>query len=400
MTKKNRKAKTDNNSAENESAEQKLDVTESTSMDAKLEAGLSNLDQDTVADEVDSASDAETPVTKTSDDAANEVSVDDLLDDVRRSLIEDAAEEDKKKSSWWNKKGKGKSKDQVVDVAAPVENVAPVAASEPTKDDTEYLEQIDELIDLLEPEDEESKGVAVAETVIAPVPEPVKPEVAVDMDELKKRVFSPSEAGKEQEITEVRSIALEGGEDVFVEVEAKKPDAAEERRQAFENLLKPYQRYINYVIAFLGVVAAVLVLVLMYSFYLRNKPAEPVKAVSNLPFPTSMMLPGGLNFRLGKGALQDGTWNPRGPEWLEGTEICRWVAIPWSRQLEAVVRTLTQKDTIELGMSNNDKLTYNVYSIKEMTLAEMQKLDSNSPCMLLVLAKQDSDKRWVVTALP
>ncbi len=103
---------------------------------------------------------------------------------------------------------------------------------------------------------------------------------------------------------------------------------------------------------------------------------------------------------LGKGAIKDGEWNPQGPEWLEGTEICRWVAIPWSRQLEAVVRTLTQKDSLELVMSNNDKLTYSVYSIKEMTLAEMQKLDSNSPCLLLVLAKQDSDTRWVVTALP
>ena len=38
--------------------------------------------------------------------------------------------------------------------------------------------------------------------------------------------------------------------------------------------------------------------------------------------------------------------------------------------------------------------------LDEMTLAEMQKLDSNSPCLLLVLAKQDSDTRWVVTALP
>src|SRR5258706_9042421 len=293
MTKKNRKAKTDNNSAENESAEQKLDVTESTSMDAKPEAGLSNLDQDTVADEGDSASDAETPVTKTSDNSADEVSVDDLLDDVRRSLIEDAAQDDEKKSSWWNKKGKGKQKDQVVDVAAPVENVAPVAASEPAKDDTEYLEQIDELIDRLEPEDEESKGVAVAETVIAPVPEPVKPEVAVDMDELKKRVFSPSEAGKKQEITEVRSIALEGGEDVFVEVEAKKPDAAEERRQAFENLLKPYQRYINYVIAFLGVVAAVVFFVFFFRFFFWEKTPEASKKISHFLFFTFLMFPGG-----------------------------------------------------------------------------------------------------------
>ena len=68
--------------------------------------------------------------------------------------------------------------------------------------------------------------------------------------------------------------------------------------------------------------------------------------------------------------------------------------------MEAVVRTLNQKDTIQLTMSNNDKLTYNVYAIQQLTLAEMQQLDANSPCLLLVLAKQDSEKRWVVTANP
>jgi hypothetical protein len=98
--------------------------------------------------------------------------------------------------------------------------------------------------------------------------------------------------------------------------------------------------------------------------------------------------------------LQNGKWNPRGPEWLEGTEVCRWVAIPWSRQLEAVIRTLTQEDKIELGMSNSDRVVYDVYSITQMSIEEMQELDSNSPCLLLVLAQADSDKRWVVTAIP
>jgi hypothetical protein len=30
----------------------------------------------------------------------------------------------------------------------------------------------------------------------------------------------------------------------------------------------------------------------------------------------------------------------------------------------------------------------------------MQEFDSDSPCLLLVLAEADSDKRWVVTAIP
>jgi hypothetical protein len=113
-----------------------------------------------------------------------------------------------------------------------------------------------------------------------------------------------------------------------------------------------------------------------------------------------MNLPGGLAFNLGKGSLKNGRWDPRGPEWLEGTEICRWVAIPYSRQLEAVVRTLTREDQIELLMSNNDRLVYDVYSIDQMTIEDMMEASSNSACLLLVLAESDTDERWVVTALP
>jgi hypothetical protein len=169
--------------------------------------------------------------------------------------------------------------------------------------------------------------------------------------------------------------------------------------QAFENALKPYGQYVNFMIAFLGIMLAVIAGAVMYRFYVNSRPPEPV-VESNLPFPTSMVLPGGLNFNLRKGEIKNGEWNPTGPEWLTGTEVSRWVAIPWSAQMEAVVRTLTQEDTIELGMSNTDRLTYHVYSIQELTFEEMQALDQNSPSLLLVLAKQDSDKRWVVTAKP
>ena len=68
--------------------------------------------------------------------------------------------------------------------------------------------------------------------------------------------------------------------------------------------------------------------------------------------------------------------------------------------MEAVVRTLTPDDSIELVMSNNDRLTYDVFSIQELTLEQMQALDQNSPCLLLVLAEQDAEQRWVVTAKP
>jgi hypothetical protein len=139
---------------------------------------------------------------------------------------------------------------------------------------------------------------------------------------------------------------------------------------------------------------------LLYTIYQQMAPPPTPVAVSNLPYPTSVSLPGGWSFDLGRGRLQEGRWNPQGAEWLEGTEVCRWVALPWSRQLEAVIRTLNPNDPIELTMSNNDRFVYSVYTIEQLTQDEMLDLDSNSPCLLLVLAEADSDSRWVLTALP
>jgi hypothetical protein len=132
----------------------------------------------------------------------------------------------------------------------------------------------------------------------------------------------------------------------------------------------------------------------------RNNIAVPVEQADTLPYPVGISLPGGLNFNLNRGELDNGQWNPTGPEWLEGTEICRWVAIPWSLQMEAVIRTLNPDDPIEVTMSNNDRLTYHVYSVQEVSVDKLQELDTGTPCLQLVLAKADSDTRWVLTALP
>ena len=378
MTKKNRKTK-NNQPAENKSAEVNDSLTESAAVEGE-------------ASQPNSESSPET-------NASDEISMDDLLDDVRRSLIEDEAQGADKKSGWLNRIKKGFQKDEVGEELSveiePVQEI-PEPVIEGSKE-AEYLNQIDDLIEMLEPDVETPQVESTVITEAIPTPEPETP---VDVEELKKRVFSPRAGGEEQEISEVRAVALEGGEEIFVEVEAKKEDAAQDRMKAFENSLRPYRQSIYFAIAILGVLMAVFAIGIMYTFYQRSLPPEPTPVVSNLPFPVAMSLPGGLNFNLGKGAITDGQWNPRGPEWLQGTEICRWVAIPWSKQLEAVVRTLTPDDSIELVMSNNDRLAYAVSSIDELTLEQMQALDQNSPCLLLVLAEQDAEARWVVTAKP
>jgi hypothetical protein len=386
MTKKKRKRQAEQ-PPKNDTAEQPSDLAENASVEGGADVSASeseSLDEDAPQ----------------STDSGDEVSVDDLLDDVRRSLIEDEAQGEEKKPGWLSRIAKGFQKDRSVDEspmeAEPMMAVPDVPVEQPNKN--QYVDEIDELIEMLEPEIEEAEPAPPSTAEVAPLP-PM--EVRADIDELKKQVFSPPEDVEEQDIRdEVRAAALEDGEDVFVEVEAKRASSAEGSIKAFENSLRPYRQSIYFAIAIVGVVVAVLAAGIMYTAYQREQPPATPPNVSNQPNPVAMTLPGGLNFNLGRGSLEDGRWNPVGPEWLTGTEICRWIAIPWSRQLEAVVRTLNQEDTIELAMSNSDRLEYSVYSIQQLTLEEMQALDQNTPCLLLVLAEQDAEERWVVIAKP
>lgn len=333
--------------------------------------------------------------------------MDDLLADVRHSLIvDDEAGKSEKKSRWWNRLVKGTSTSEVPDVAIPdgtendvhVEPVAPVVELE-DKGSDESAEEIDELIKLLEADVAEDQEQTADVQVLPPAP--VEPEARPDIDELKKLAFSPRPDDKgSEELSDVRQVALGGEEDVFVEVESRAADPVEERIKAVENALRPYRTYLYYALAFIGVIMAIMASVVVFNGVKGLLPTPVATEVVNLPFPTVVTLPGGLNFNLAKGALKNGSWDPRGPEWLEGTEICRWVAIPWSRQLEAAVRTMNREDVIELHMSNNDKLTYKVESIQELTPAQLQEMDSSSPCLAIILAKQDSEKRWVAVGRP
>jgi hypothetical protein len=342
-----------------------------------------------------------------SEHAAEEMSPDDILADVRHTLIEDETHEKEGQSQkWWRRIGRGSRKNAVESEPskAPEEVELPASPSlsideqykEAAGSLVEYQNELDELIDLLHTDD------AVTEKP-APIVEdvPPEPENVIDFDELKKQAFQhrPSEADAES-LSEVRAIALEDGEEVFIEVDSRPHDPFEERMKAVENAFKPYRRQINFAFAFLGLAMAVIAAGLLFNAYRGPAVEQDAAAIPNVPFPASVSLPGGWTFSLGRGTLDDGNWNPDGAEWLMGTEVCRWVALPWSRQLEAVVRTLNQDDQIQLGMSNSDKLIYKVYSIEQLSPQEMQKLDSNSPCLLIVLAEPGAEKRWVLTSLP
>ena len=338
--------------------------------------------------------------------ATENASSEDMLDDVRRSLIEeDETERNKKESKWWRRIGR-KEKSAEPEGSLPIAEIdLPPTSSQtdlaedqrPVIEPEEYVTEIDDLIDMLETEYEQTPAETFS--LAAATEHPPEPEPEIDFEQLKEQSFRSRRSDELESESDVRSITLEGGEEVFVEVEAPTADPFDDRLKSLENALKPYRTYIYLTFAFLGVVMAVMAFFLLYNAYQKSRP-QPVKEVSNLPYPVAVSLPGGWSFNLDRGTLQNGEWEPSGAEWLEGTEVCRWVSLPCSRQLEAVLRTLNQQDRIELVMSNNDKLNYGVYSVYEMTPQEIHNLDANSPCLLLILTEADSEKRWVLTAHP
>lgn len=338
------------------------------------------------------------PGTGNSPEAA---SSDELLDDVRRSLIIEEVDQSQKESKWWRRfrrKDGGVEPDKPPDEIdlpvpiAPIELEEEPAAKEESR---ESGDEIDNLIDLLVAE---SRAETVEPVVATEVEPPLTPEPTLDIEKLKEQAFSPRVSGTET-ISEVRTIALEGGEEVFVEVQAPTADPLDERFSAFENALKPYQQYISIALAVFAVGVIVIVGLMMLNIYQRTA-LQAGEEAATVPYPASVALPGGWSFKLSKGALEDGKWEPRGAEWLQGTEVCRWVALPWSPQLEAVIRTLNPQDAITLTMSNNDRLIYKVYSIRQLKPAQLEQLDANSPGLLLILTGSDVEKRWVLTALP
>ena len=98
--------------------------------------------------------------------------------------------------------------------------------------------------------------------------------------------------------------------------------------------------------------------------------------------------------------MVDGKWAPTKSEWLVGTEVRRVVAIPWNKQIEAVVRTFDTIDTINLEMSNGDVLIYKVKSVAYVSTTDSSILYDTHPSLAIILIRQGDNSRWVVIAAP
>jgi hypothetical protein len=244
------------------------------------------------------------------------------------------------------------------------------------------------------------------EDYVPPVPEPrADLPVEAQVDEMAPAPKLPVKSRVEAEVDfdAIREAALEEYDETKIEVEERKPQLREEVRETIRES-RPFER-------FLLIGAGVLTVLILLSsgiFLIVNSISIPTPMptatvdVANIVHPTQLTMPGGWEFSLGRGQVVEGEWSPQRAEWLVGTEISRWVALPWSLQLEAVLRTLKPEDQLELTMSNFDVLVFNVHSIRELTMEQLLASDPMTPSLLVVLYNDEEPDGtyWVVEARP
>ncbi|MDR3572764.1 MAG: hypothetical protein P4L50_02795 [Anaerolineaceae bacterium] len=154
------------------------------------------------------------------------------------------------------------------------------------------------------------------------------------------------------------------------------------------------------VIVLIGLAAAAVI-------YLNRSPAviattQPSAAVQsskpNMPYPIGIQLTGGWIFALNRSSLVQGVWNPKSAEWLEGTQVRRVIALPWSRQTEAVVRSFQPGDQISLLFNNKQTIQYKVSEVRQVLESDVSVLSDTHPSLAVILYQSGSQQRWVVIA--
>jgi hypothetical protein len=143
--------------------------------------------------------------------------------------------------------------------------------------------------------------------------------------------------------------------------------------------------------------------VLTASIFGPHNPAgtiQPTITPSELPHPSSIILPGGWSFPLQGSTLVTPLTVPGSGAWLEGSEVRRVVEIPWNKQSEAVAHSLVPGDPIQLVFDDNTKIIYKVQQVLRVSATDTSILTDVKPSLAIILSGENADKRWVIIATP
>ncbi len=226
---------------------------------------------------------------------------------------------------------------------------------------------------------------SVEELFIPPPPTPEPPS---------QRRRSEVAYTKGDNLEEARSVAIEGYE--IPEAEHTEEPARQAKR------LSRSQKVL------IGSAAFILLAAIGVFFYFYFKPSPPLQmnlsdqllTVQGAPIPVGIVLPDGQAFDLAAGVLVDGNWVPERPEWLSGSQVPRWLAIPWTKKLEQAAKAFKTNDLVHLQMSNGDTLDYRFQWMQDVPVQKIAAYHKNSAELLILLSKPRGSSRLILVAIP
>lgn len=108
----------------------------------------------------------------------------------------------------------------------------------------------------------------------------------------------------------------------------------------------------------------------------------------------------GEAFILAVGTMNNGIWQPRGAEWLQGSRLRRVIAIPHSPALATKLNHLTPSiDNVQLRLRSGEVIGYTIRDIGRYRRDQIETLAGGSPSIAVVLSGEEGDTRTVIVGV-
>ena len=122
-----------------------------------------------------------------------------------------------------------------------------------------------------------------------------------------------------------------------------------------------------------------------YALVLNNNDASVARGPND---PVSVEF-GGVAFELTRSKLDNGEWRPVLAEWLDGSELRRVVAVPFSQEVGQAVARLKYGDILRLRLSSSEVVEYRLVDIARIKRHQIEVLSSLSPSLAIVLHSEE-----------
>ena len=129
-----------------------------------------------------------------------------------------------------------------------------------------------------------------------------------------------------------------------------------------------------------------------YALVLNNDDANVARGPND---PVSVEF-GGVAYELTRSKLENGEWNPVLAEWLDGSELRRVVAVPFSQEVGQAVARLKYGDILRLRLGSSEVVEYLLVNIARLKRHQIEVLSSLSPSLAIVLHSERASERYVL----